>query len=310
MITILMATYNGESYLAEQIESILRQTETRWKLIIQDDCSTDRSAAVAQEYAEQYPEKIRLIRRDSPSGSAKNNFFSMLSLADTPYCMTCDQDDVWLPEKIALTLEKMRELESACGADTPLLVHTDLKVVDSRLNELSGSLLYIQDLSAKRDALHQLIVQNIVTGCAMMVNQALLARFVPIPEAQNCIMHDWWLAILAAAFGKIGFVETPTILYRQHGSNQVGAKNAHSLSYNWARFRDRAGARTVLRDTYRQAGEFLKVYRAKLDTQQVRLLDAYSGIPLHPKWKRVWVLLRYRLFKKGFKRKLAQILFV
>ena len=213
-------------------------------------------------------------------------------------------------EKIALTLEKMRELESACGADTPLLVHTDLKVVDSRLNELSGSLLYIQDLSAKRDALHQLIVQNIVTGCTMMVNQALLARFVPIPEAQNCIMHDWWLAILAAAFGKIGFVETPTILYRQHGSNQVGAKNAHSLSYNWARFRDRAGARTVLRDTYRQAGEFLKVYRAKLDTQQVRLLDAYSGVPLHPKWKRVWVLLRYRLFKKGFKRKLAQILFV
>ena len=123
-------------------------------------------------------------------------------------------------------------------------------------------------------------------------------------------MHDWWLAILAAAFGKIGFVETPAILYRQHGSNQVGAKNAHSLSYNWARFRDRAGARTVLRDTYRQAGEFLKVYRAKLDTQQVRLLDAYSGVPLHPKWKRVWVLLRYRLFKKGFKRKLAQILFV
>ena len=76
------------------------------------------------------------------------------------------------------------------------------------------------------------------------------------------------------------------------------------------RLRDRAGARTVLRDTYRQAGEFLKVYRAKLDTQQVRLLDAYSGVPLHPKWKRVWVLLRYRLFKKGFKRKLAQILFV
>ncbi len=310
MITILMATYNGETYLAEQIESILCQTESHWKLIIQDDCSTDRTAAVAQEYAARYPEKIRLIRRDKPSGSAKNNFFSMLPLADTPYCMTCDQDDVWLPEKIAATLEKMQEMESAFGKDTPLLVHTDLKVVDQNLNETAGSLLYIQDLSPRRDALHQLIVQNIVTGCTMMVNRALLTRFVPIPEMQNCIMHDWWLAILAAAFGKIGFVETPTILYRQHSNNQVGAKNAHSLSYNWARFRDRVGAKTVLRDTYLQAGEFLKLHRPELDASQVRLLDAYSGIPQHPKWKRVAILLRHRLFKKGYKRKIAQILFV
>lgn len=308
MIDILMATYNGEKYVAEQIDSILNQTNSDWVLIIQDDCSTDSTAEIALEYARRFPEKIKLIERETPSGSAKNNFFSMLSLSKAEYCMTCDQDDVWLPEKIEVTLKAMRQMEEIHGVEAPLLVHTDLKVVDVQLKVLSGLLCKSQDLSPDRDGFNQILVQNIVSGCTMMVNKALLAYIKEIPK--YAIMHDWWLALVASAFGHISFIDAPTILYRQHGANQVGAKDAHSFSYNWARFRDRVAAKTVLRDTYVQAGEFFEIYNGSLDDGAKQMLQVYSTLAERRKLARIYILLKYRLLKNNLVRKIAQLIFV
>lgn len=303
-----MATYNGEKYVAEQIDSILNQTNSDWVLIIQDDCSTDSTAEIALKYARRFPKKIKLIERKTPSGSAKNNFFSMLSLSKAEYCMTCDQDDVWLPEKIEVTLKAMRQMEETHGVNVPLLVHTDLKVVDERLNVLSDSLCKSQDLSPDRDEFHQILVQNIVTGCTMMVNKTLLAYIKEIPK--YAIMHDWWLALVASAFGHISFINAPTILYRQHGANQVGAKDAHSFSYNWARFRDRVAAKTVLRDAYVQAGEFFEIYNGLLDDGTKQMLQGYSTLAERRKLARIYTLLKYRLLKNNLVRKIAQLIFV
>ena len=307
MIDILMTVYNGEQYVIPQIESILNQTDSNWKLFIQDDCSTDRTAELIEPYVKRYPERICLLRRGQNSGSAKRNFFSMLPLVEHSYCMFCDHDDVWKPRKIEQTVRRMMELEEANGADVPLLVHTDLAVTDENLKVISDSMFRSQNLNRKGDKLNQLLVQNNVTGCTVMVNKALVDMVGEMPE--HAIMHDWWMALIAACFGKIGFVREATILYRQHRKNQVGAKNARSITYNAKRLARREQAKQVLNDTYLQAREFEQRYHALLRPKDLELLKVYQNMPYFGKLKRISVLFRYHLFKHGLARILGQLLF-
>lgn len=308
MITILMAAHNGEKYISEQIESILKQTETSWKLVIQDDCSKDKTAEIAQKYEREYPGKIVFTGLKSPSGSAKKNFSSMLKFADTEYMMTCDHDDIWLPDKVEITLKKMHELEEKFGYDKPLLVHTDLKLVDEKLDVIYDSMFTRQKLDSRRDKFNNILVQNIVTGCTMMVNRALLAMVYEVPE--QAIMHDWWFALIATAFGRISFVREPTILYRQHGNNEVGAKNAGSLRYNFNRMLNKEQSRSVLKDTYSQAKSFLETYKDRLTATQVEIAKAYISIPEYNKVKKLKTISEYDFWKTGFFRICGQILFV
>lgn len=307
MITILMAACNSEKYIAEQIESIFSQTETDWKLVIQDDCSKDRTAEIVYEYVRKRPDKMVFVELKTPSGSAKDNFFSMLKFADTEYMMTCDHDDVWLPNKIEATLKKMNELEGKFGHDIPLLVHSDLKVVDERLNIISSSMFALQKLKSRKDKLNNLLAQNIVSGCTMMVNGALLDTVNEVPE--QAIMHDWWLALVAAAFGHIGFVSKPTVLYRQHGNNEVGAKKAGSLRYNLKRMLSKEEAKSVLQDTYAQAKSFMQIYKKQLNAPHLEIVKEYGALPEYSKTKRLRTIIKYDFWKYGFFRKCGQIFF-
>jgi len=233
MIEILMATYNGEKYLRPQINSILRQSFTDWRLIIRDDCSTDGTVAIIQEYQEQYPDKIVFLQADVPSGSAQNNFFQLIKywqhhgIAD--YIMFSDQDDVWLPSKVQSSLDKIQQMEQQYGKEIPLLLHTDLTVVGIDLKIINPSLFAMQNMDAMRNKLNNILVQNIVTGCTMMVNKSLLDMVRKIP--QHAVMHDMWLALIASTFGQIGFIDESTVLYRQHASNTVGAMNVKTLKF-------------------------------------------------------------------------------
>ena len=217
MIDILMTVYNGERYVIPQIESILNQTDSNWKLFIQDDCSTDRTVELIEP-------RQALSRTDYPFAKPgeqrlrPKNFFSMLPLAEHSYCMFCDHDDVWKPRKIEMTVRRMMELERANGEDTPLLVHTDLAVTDENLKVVS---IPVSNLNLRGNKLNNLIVQNNVTGY-YDGEQGAGGYGGAMPE--HAVMHDWWLALIAACFGKIGFVRQATILYRQHRSNEVGAK--------------------------------------------------------------------------------------
>jgi len=306
MITILMAAFNGEKYIAEQIESILSQTETDWQLIIQDDCSMDSTAKIAQEFARKYPEKIQLIERETQSGSAKNNFSSMLQLVDTEYMMTCDQDDVWLPNKIELTVRKMDELETLENKAKPILVHTDLRVVDEKLEVIEDSLFQRLNLDSRRDKFNNLLAQNIVTGCTMMVNRALLYKVNEVPE--QAIMHDRWFALIAAAFGKIAFVNEVTVLYRQHSNNEVGAKRTRSFCYNLKRMLNKEQSKLVLRNTYLQAETFLDIYGEQLSPLLFKVGKVYALIPTYGKLKRIQIIHHYDFWKTGLSRKCGQVL--
>ena len=307
MIDILMAVYNGEKYLAQQIDSILVQSEPGWHLYINDDCSSDASYDIAVKYAKERPEKITVSRNARPSGSACANFMGMLGRTDAEYAMFCDQDDVWLPHKIKLTLQKMKELEKSYG-NTPMLVHTELSVTDSELNVTAPSFTRFQGLNPRYNSLNRLLCQNNVTGCTVMINRALI-ELVKNAPADNMLMHDWWLALAAAAFGHIGFVAEPLIKYRQHGNNQLGAVNNRSLK-GIAHFIARSSeAKQRINATYRQAECFYSSYKAILPAESKAIVEAYMDIPSHSKLSRAARLIKHGFLKQNLMSAAGQLIF-
>lgn len=305
MINIVMATYNGEKFIREQLDSIFSQTFTDWRLIVSDDCSTDETVNIVREYQEAYPNKILLIENQEPSGSAQNNFYRALKYATADYIMLSDQDDVWLPGKVEETFSVMKQLEEAYGKELPLLVHTDLKVVDENLKVINSSIFDMQNMDSGRCALNNLLVQNIVTGCTVMVNKNLLSFLEKTPK--HSVMHDMWMALIASAFGEIGFLNKSTILYRQHGKNANGAKDVKSFKYFLDKIFNLKEAHQGLLNQYKQADEFKNILFEKLAENQLAMLKSYSEFEELNCIERYIALREYRLFKKGFLKNLGQI---
>ena len=222
-IDILLATWNGQRYLAEQIDSILTQTFTDWRLLIRDDGSTDGTPDIIKRYVSENPDRIAVIENSERGLGARGNFARLMEHSTADYVMFSDQDDVWLPHKTERLMEAMEALEKQHGRDTPTLVHSDLKVVGPDLEEWYPSFINYQSLNPGFGrCLNRLLVQNVVTGCASLCNRELIERARPVPE--QSFMHDWWIALVAGAFGRIMFIDESMVLYRQHGANALGAR--------------------------------------------------------------------------------------
>ncbi len=292
MITVLLAVYNGEKYLKEQIESILSQTFKDIKIIIRDDGSTDKSVDIIKDYCDKYPDKISCIV-GAPTGSAKLNFAELLNSCDDDYIMFCDQDDVWLPTKIEKTLSVMRSEEN--DGKTPVLVHSDLTVVDGELREIA-SFFDFQKLFQDDITLPKLLVQNYVTGCTVMINRALKQKCGVIPS--KCIMHDWWLALVAVLFGKLVCLNESTMLYRQHSNNQVGAKASYGIAFIKRKLATIDKVRENYNATYAQAEALLENFGEMLDEKQRNTLQTYCKIKNMNKFKKMRTVQKYG-FKKG-----------
>lgn len=307
MIDILMAVYNGEKYLAEQIESILAQTEGGWHLHICDDCSSDNSFHVALEYSQRYPELITAYQNAVPTGSACANFMGMLKKSEADYVMFSDQDDFWHIDKVKLTYEKMKELEAELPV-SPILVHTELEIADRELNVINASFTRYQGLKPGKNNLNSLLCQNNITGCTAMLNKQMVGIMKDAPP-EKMLMHDWWAGLVAAAFGHIGFVDLPTIMYRQHGDNQLGAVNNCSLRGAVDVVRERAGTKKRVSITYKQAEWFYENYRKQLDENSRAILEKYIDIPNHSKPVRAVKLLKNGFLKQNFMTAVGQIIF-
>ncbi len=304
-VTILLAAYNGENYIQEMVDSILAQTFLDWHLVLSDDGSTDATASLLEDYAQRHSDKITHYRSGMKFGCAEKHFMHLLSVFhETPYIMFCDQDDIWHADKIEKTLGKMQQIEDPA---LPALVHTDLRVVDRNLNVLNPSFCDMSNIDGSKMALNQLLIQNVVTGCTMMINHNLAAlACCQIPE-KGMMMHDWWLAILAAAFGKTGFLKEATIDYRQHGNNSVGAKNIRSVSYLWKRFCAH-DFRDSMANIAGQAELFLSCFRQHLSKADAAMIKDFASICKISWFKRNCIFLKYRIYKHGFTRIVAQIL--
>lgn len=222
VIQILLATYNGENYIREQLDSLLSQTNMNWLLLIHDDGSTDSTMEIIRGYCNAHPERIFLLEDDIHFGNSKDNFSHLLTASTAEYVMFCDQDDIWLSDKIEKTFGLMQDLVND-NKELPILVHSDLEVVDVTLTPIAPSMFAYQGLSKSINGLLQILVKNSVTGCTMMINRKAIDVSLPIPS--SAIMHDWWIAANVVKYqGVIGFVDKALIKYRQHNSNSVGAK--------------------------------------------------------------------------------------
>lgn len=204
MIDILLAVYNGQKYIQQQLDSILRQTYKNWHLIIYDDGSVDDTPYIIKDYLLRYKTKMTFIRSEVNCKSPKKSFFKLLNTSKSSYFAFCDQDDVWDKQKLELTLNLMLDMESRYKS-VPILIYTDLFVVDENLNVLKKSMIKSLKLGYKEKSLSQLIVQNNITGCTILANKKLLDISNNIPDA--ALMHDWWLGLLAICFGRVKFLK-------------------------------------------------------------------------------------------------------
>ena len=218
-VDILLATYNGDKFLQKQINSILKQSYQCWNLLIGDDGSDDRTIEIVNGYISRYPEKIKLFGGSTRLGPCRN-FNRLLQQSNADYIMFCDQDDIWLPDKIKLSLETMQGAEKN-HPEIPVLVHTDLKIIDANDRIVANSFWRTIRLNPdKRNTIDLLGTSN-TNGNTILMNKKLKESINSIPE--KAIMHDWWSAIVAAEFGLIIPLKQQTVLYRQHDRNSVGA---------------------------------------------------------------------------------------
>lgn len=298
-IYILLATYNGEKYLKEQLDSLFEQTNQHWTLWIHDDNSKDNTVSIIKEYKSKYPDQIKFLDDDISTGGAKENFTYLLNNIDEDYdyVMFCDQDDIWLENKIEVTLDKMLEIEKE-NIDKATLVHTDLHIYENENKNECIAFMEYQKLNYRFDTLNRLFMQNIVTGCTMMINKKGIKKISEIPK--EALMHDWWAALVISAFGKIGFVDKPTILYRQHGNNTVGAKK-RDLTF----FINKLINPISLKDNFLQIYKFKNLYYSSLDEHSRYIIDIFLSLQKESYFKSRYLMFKHKIYKHGIVRNIA-----
>lgn len=312
-VDILLATFNGEAFLAEQIESVLAQSFADWRLLVRDDGSTDDSTAIVGRYVSQYPDRILLIEDQDTGLGPAGNFARLMEHSRAPYVMLCDQDDVWLPGKIERMLVAIRELEAESAAELPLLVYSDLTVVDSDLKMIQPSFwryMLIDPVSG--GSVNRLMGQNVVTGCASICNRRLIELTLPIPA--EALMHDWWMALVAASMGKLRCLPEATVIYRQHGTNTLGAKDFGVMSTLRRAVVTpvQAGANTrkAQRLTQLQATALLERLGDGMESRTQRVVGSYATLSGKGFLARRLMALKFGFLPAGLLRKLIFFVFI
>jgi glycosyltransferase involved in cell wall biosynthesis len=311
-VEVLLATYNGAAYLQQQLDSLLSQTYDDWRLLVRDDGSADRTVQIVERFRERHPDRVELLRDDDPRLGHVGNFSRLLERSRARYAAFCDQDDVWEPDKLALCMDRMRALERRHDSAAPLLVFTDLSVVDAQLEPIFDSFWELSGLRPGRDMqLGRLLQQNLVTGCTTFFNRALAERAAPIPSTAD--HHDWWLALVARASGHLEPVARQTVRYRQHGDNLVGARRAPlpllpvraALSY-LVNLRAR---KEGLARRFGQAEDLLERLQGQLTRHDREQISAFLRAGEVGVLRRAGIALHHGLMPRGWSSKLSYVLF-
>ncbi len=295
---ILLACYNGKKYLTQLLDSLGAQEQADFRVLMQDDGSQDGTREILQRRAEA-DSRFQLLEDASSNRihGAIGNFWSLLGQAQGEYTALCDQDDVWHADRLRAGLEAMRDAEARWGRETPLLVHSDARVVDAAGQVLHESFFAHQGWDFRAVGLARLLVQNNVTGCTLLMNRPLRALALRCGDPKKMHMHDWFLALTAAAFGHVVCLPRPLVDYRQHGDNEMGA-SAAGLAERGVRAlsaRERGKARIAL--TYRHTRDFAAAYGPLLPPRARETIERYLALEQKTKPARVWGILRggYRM---------------
>ncbi|HEM3703279.1 TPA: glycosyltransferase family 2 protein [Streptococcus suis] len=286
-VNILMSTYNGQQFLAEQIRSIQDQTYTDWTLLVRDDGSSDKTREILQDFTSQ-DSRIRLIDvEETKNLGVIKSFHRLVHYEQADYYFFSDQDDVWLPDKVELSLQEAQSYP----ADQPLMVYMDLKVVDQNLRVMKESMIRSQSHHANTQLVQEL-TENTVTGGVAMINHSLAGLW---SGTEDILMHDWYLALLASAFGKLVFIDRPGELYRQHADNVLGARTLSKRFKKWIRPHILFKVYwQLIKNSQKQARYLLDKPLSPADRE---LVETFVTIMDKPMFERYWALKQFGLRK-------------
>ena len=219
---VVLATCNGSHHILDQLSSISSQSILPTRVIVGDDISRDNTLEIINNWSTETGIKTLFFSSEIVRLGPCRNFEKLLSLSSSPYVMLSDQDDLWHPHKAEMFLKAIQKLELVSDSLQPLLIYSDLRLIDSSGNLIAPSFFKYQNLNPYRFDWLSLAFQNIVTGCSCMVNRKCIDLALPFPS--EAIMHDWWLALIASHLGQISYIPFTYTSYRQHSKNVVGAK--------------------------------------------------------------------------------------
>lgn len=222
-IDVLLATCNGQAYLAAMLDSLLAQTLADFRVVVRDDSSDDSTLAILRQYAPRFGNRLHILSDERGRLGVIKNFEHLLSTAMeqgyADWFAFADQDDVWLPEKLEMFASVAKGLSHS--HELPHVIFSDLQVVGHDMKVMDSSFWQYENIQQGDERLSLLLSRNVVTGCASMVNRRLTEIALPFPS--DILMHDWWCALIGS-FGGMHRIDRPLVLYRQHAANAVGAQ--------------------------------------------------------------------------------------
>ena len=227
---VLMATYNGSRYILDQLNSIAFQTHPPSRIVISDDCSSDNTLSLIKSWQALHDIDVSILPQLGYSLGVCKNFERLLENSTFDYVMLSDQDDIWEPDKAEQMLSVLIETELSYLPSIPLLVYSDLWIINSTGLYIYPSFFAYQKINPVINNWLSLGLQNVVTGCACVVNRKCVTQSLPF--STETLLHDWWLAMVASYHGQIIYLPQPLVRYRQHTNNVVGASGFQSLVFS------------------------------------------------------------------------------
>ena len=304
MFHIVMCTYNAQKYLEEQLQSIVDNTITDFVVHIFDDGSTDGTLEQIDEFRKKHPEcKFEVNVNEHNLGAWKNFLVGVQKvgreISDGDYIMLSDQDDIWNNDKIALTYEVMQKLEYEYGKYEPLLVSTDVTLIDEKGNVMSESYAIRNNFDTSHADLPHALMENHVQGCTIMLNKGLADLVTDIPRTAT--MHDAWLSLVGISFGHTAYVNKQTMRYRDSTSSVTGHNETYGNDIK-GKFSALDKQRQILLTPIPMYKEFVRIYGDKLSPHCRNVFDAYIGLGTNGFFRKRIDIIRFGMWKTGFMR--------
>ena len=274
LISVAMATYNGEKYLRAQLDSILAQSYPVYEIVIVDDGSNDQTCAVIESYSVKCPQ-IQFLRNLINQGVTKS-FLRALQNTSGEYIAFCDQDDVWLPNKLERLIAEIGD---------NLLIHCDAKLVDENLAIISNS-YFSETKDATLHTFEDYLISNNVTGCCGLIHRELLDVTFP----SYFYVHDHYFALVAAFYQRIKYLPEALVLYRQHGTNVIGGA--------------RGGFEVFLNECHKKSlsyNSLLSIDFLSRQQTEIKLMRDYREAIATGKWFGIGNLFNLLRFPRGIK---------
>lgn len=292
-IEILLATYNGEKYLNEQIDSIINQTYTNWKLLIRDDGSEDRTLEILKEY-EKRDERISILRDNKGNLGFVKNFEELLKNSSEEFIMFSDQDDYWLENKIEKYIGVLENLDVE-KLKKPLLIHSNSFVCDEKLNILKKN--FVDSKVALQYGGNGFFFAYFVQGSTTLINRKLID--LGLPFLKSVTLHDRYFHLLVEFFGNRIFIDESLIKYRQHRNNEIGAKSSIIKKILFKRYFDDSDRDLIL--------DIEEKYRNKQKKDNERWIIKYLEVTDRKKNRMIRVIKSF-MFRMNIRKRIFVLL--